>query len=81
MDYDPELPQVIVGTCGCLLPTDSKPVGFRFVATPTGDKRVALYVCREHDKTKAPLEPTEAPEAPNKRSRRPRRVARAPAAS
>ena len=34
-----------------LLPTDTKPAGVRFVATPTGDKRVAVYACTEHNKT------------------------------
>jgi hypothetical protein len=43
MDDPTELPQVIVGTCGCLLPTDSKPVGYVFKATAVGDQRVAVY--------------------------------------
>jgi hypothetical protein len=49
---DTELPQVIVGTCGCVLPADTLPVGFRFVATATGDKRVLVYCCPEHNLTK-----------------------------
>jgi hypothetical protein len=44
----PELPQVIVGACGCVLRADSLPVGFRFVATGTGDKRVMVFACAEH---------------------------------
>lgn len=32
-------PHLRVGTCGCILPASSAPVGFRFVATPTGDAR------------------------------------------
>src|SRR5450759_3504867 len=49
-----ELPQVIVGACGCVLPADALPAGFRFVATPTGDKRVAVYCCDEHNKAGRP---------------------------
>lgn len=67
-----ELPQVIVGTCGCLLPTDSKPAGFRFVLTPTGDKRVAVYCCAEHNRLGAPspsAEPVPVKALKNKRSR------------
>jgi hypothetical protein len=48
-----ELLQVIIGACGCVLPADTLPVGFRFVATATGDKRVLVYCCPEHDLTKA----------------------------
>jgi hypothetical protein len=44
----PDLPQVIVGACGCVLRADSLPVGFRFVSTPTGDKRQGVYACPAH---------------------------------
>lgn len=79
-----ELPQVIVGTCGCLLPTDTKPAGYRFVATPTGDKRVACYACAEHTRLSAltapePPAPLKVPK--NKRSGRPSRAAKAPGPS
>jgi hypothetical protein len=62
----PELPQVIVGACGCVLPTNSLPVGFRFVATATGDKRIAVYACREHTRISALTSP--APKAKPRRA-------------
>jgi hypothetical protein len=54
----PELPQVIVGACGCVLPTNSLPVGFRFAVTATGDKRIAVYACREHTRISAGMSTT-----------------------
>jgi hypothetical protein len=79
-----ELPQVIVGACGCVLRADSLPAGFRFVATPTGDKRVSVYACSEHTRLGA-LSPSSQPapvKAPaNRRSRRPGRAVKAPVAS
>jgi hypothetical protein len=79
---DPEeLPQVIVGTCGCLLPTDSKPAGYRFAATPTGDKRVAVYCCAEHNRLGAhsPSAQPAALKVPvNRRSGRPRGAVKIP---
>jgi hypothetical protein len=45
---DTDMPEVRVGACGCVLRADALPIGFRFVATPTGDKRVAVYACAEH---------------------------------
>ncbi len=66
MDDPNELPQVIVGTCGCLLPTDTKPAAYKFVATPTGDKRVAVYACTEHTRLGAQSGPRQAaPPPPN----------------
>jgi hypothetical protein len=53
----PELPQVIVGACGCVLRADSLPVGYRFVATGTRDKRVMVYACPEHTRTRELLTP------------------------
>jgi hypothetical protein len=80
VDDTTELPQVRVGSCGCALPLDSVPVGFRFVLTPTGDRRVAVYVCREHDRTASapgrPVEPAGS-QPPNRRSGRPRATAKA----
>jgi hypothetical protein len=50
---DPDqLHEVRIGSCGCVLPTDALPVGFRFVTTITGDKRVLVYACPEHDRTR-----------------------------
>ncbi len=51
---DTEMPRVRIGVCGCVLPAETEPVGFRFVATPTGDARVLVYACDEHNRTKAP---------------------------
>lgn len=76
MDDISELQQVIVGTCGCLLPTDTKPAGFRFVQTPIGDKRVAVYACAEHTRLgphSGSEQPAPLPPPPNKRSGRPAR--------
>lgn len=47
-----DLLQVRIGECGCVLLADSKPVGYRFKATGTGDARVPVYCCEEHDKTR-----------------------------
>jgi hypothetical protein len=54
-ELDAELSQVIVGACGCVLPADTLPAGFRFVATATGDKRVLVYACAEHTRLTAPI--------------------------
>jgi hypothetical protein len=79
-----DLPQVIVGACGCILPATALPVGFRFVATSTGDKRQLVYGCPEHTHTGA-LTASKQPAAlkvpKNRRSGRPSRAAKAPAAS
>lgn len=40
MDDPTELPQVIVGTCGCLLPTDTKPAGYVFKVSQVPNKRL-----------------------------------------
>ena len=79
-----ELREVRIAACGCVLSADVPPIGFRFVATPTGDKRVMVFCCREHDRTSAlspSPQPTPLKVLKNKRSGRPGRAAKAPAAS
>jgi hypothetical protein len=52
---DPELlPQVRVADCHCIIPADGLPIGYLYKLTPTGDVRVLVYACAEHDRTKAP---------------------------
>ena len=48
---DSELPQVRIADCGCIIPADAKPIGYRFKATQLGDVRVLVYCCPEHDRT------------------------------
>jgi hypothetical protein len=44
----PDLPEVRLGHCGCVLSADASPVGYRFKASAFGDVRVPVYACREH---------------------------------
>ena len=68
MDDPSELPQVRIADCGCILPAEAKPVGYRWRLTPTGDARVLVYACSAHDHTH-----TTAPEPTI--PKRPRRAA------
>jgi hypothetical protein len=47
-----DLPQVRIADCGCILPASVGPVGISFKQTPTGDARVLIFCCSEHDKTR-----------------------------
>jgi hypothetical protein len=49
----PDLPEVRLGHCGCVLSADASPVGYRFKASAFGDVRVPVYACREHTRLSA----------------------------
>jgi len=69
-----ELPLVRVGSCGCVLPADAAPIGYRFVPTTTGDKRLLVYCCAEHDRrTPSPtaFEPPKSTQGRSSRKRKP----------
>ncbi len=51
----PELPLVRVAHCGCILPADIPPVGYRFAKTASGDARVMVFACSEHTKLASAL--------------------------
>ncbi len=44
----PELPLVRIADCRCIVSAGIPPVGFRFVSTPTGDRRQLVYGCPAH---------------------------------
>jgi hypothetical protein len=44
----PELPMVRIADCRCILSVDIPPIGFKFVSTPTGDRRQLVYGCPAH---------------------------------
>jgi hypothetical protein len=54
----PDLPQVRIADCRCILSVDIPPVGYRFKATEFGDVRVSVYGCREHTHLSALTSPT-----------------------
>jgi hypothetical protein len=69
----PDLPEVRLAHCGCVLSADAAPVGYRFKASAFGDVRVPVFACREHTKLASALvSPTlpivKAPKAKPKRA-------------
>jgi len=79
------LPQVRIGTCGCILPGDAKPVGYVFKATQFGDVRQPVFACPGHTHLgplSTPAQPaTKVAQHQNKRSRAPQAVPDPPAGS
>ncbi len=57
----PDLPEVRLAHCGCILSANAPPVGYRFKATEFGDVRVSVFACREHTKLSSALESDDLP--------------------
>lgn len=73
-----ELPQVRLAACGCVIAASTPPVGYVFRATGTGDSRVLVYACGEHDRTKVLPEGSVGPSPSRRLLRRPpKRTAKA----